>query len=151
MSITRLTLRNSFYLYAKICLCLFLIHDFKLMKYVCTLYILIKYYFAFILISSSAFEDVLSCTTCIDPGTFGRRADPWGDYVRVYIPELKEYPVEYLYEPWTAPKDVQEKAGCIIGHAHHMFSRFLNLRIYKKTKILKISFVLFFYKVEVFY
>ena len=67
------------------------------------------------LISSSAFEDVLSCTTCIDPGTFGRRADPWGDYVRAYIPELKDYPVEYIYEPWTAPKDVQEKAGCIIG------------------------------------
>ena len=67
------------------------------------------------LISSSAFEDVLSCTTCIDPGTFGRRADPWGDYVRAYIPELKDYPVEYIYEPWTAPKDVQEKSGCIIG------------------------------------
>ena len=67
------------------------------------------------LISSSAFEDVLSCTTCIDPGTFGRRADPWGDYVRAYIPELKDYPVEYIYEPWTAPKDVQEKAGCVIG------------------------------------
>lgn len=66
-------------------------------------------------VSSSAFEDVLSCTTCIDPGTFGRRADPWGDYVRAYIPELKDYPVEYIYEPWTAPKDVQEKAGCIIG------------------------------------
>ena len=66
-------------------------------------------------VSSSAFEDVLNCTTCIDPGTFGRRADPWGDYVRAYIPELKNYPVEYIYEPWTAPLDVQEKAGCVVG------------------------------------
>ena len=66
-------------------------------------------------ISSSAFEDVLSCTTCIDPGTFGRRADPWGDYVRSYIPELAKYPVEFIYEPWTAPLEVQETAGCVIG------------------------------------
>jgi len=66
-------------------------------------------------ISSSAFEEVLNCSTCIDPGTFGRRADPWGDYIRIYIPELANYPVEYIYEPWTAPLDVQEKAGCIIG------------------------------------
>lgn len=66
-------------------------------------------------ISSSAFEDVLNCSHCIDPGTFGRRADPWGDYVRKYVPELKDYPVEYIYEPWTAPLDVQEKAGCVIG------------------------------------
>ena len=36
-----------------------------------------------------------------------------------------------------------------IGQAHHMFSRFLNLRICKK--IHKIFFVLFFYKAEVFY
>ena len=69
-------------------------------------------------VSSSAFEDVLNCTTCIDPGTFGRRADPWGDYVRAYIPELKDYPVEYIYEPWTAPLDVQEKAGCVIGKGY---------------------------------
>ncbi len=66
-------------------------------------------------ISSSAFEDVLNCSHCIDPGTFGRRADPWGDYVRLYIPELANFPVEYIYEPWTAPMEVQEKAGCVIG------------------------------------
>ena len=47
--------------------------------------------------------------------TFGRRADPWGDYVKKYIPELADYPVEYIYEPWTAPLDVQEKAGCVVG------------------------------------
>ena len=33
------------------------------------------------------------------------------------------------------------------GQAHHMFSRFLNLRIF----LHEMSFVLFFYKVEVFY
>lgn len=24
-------------------------------------------------------------------------------------------PAKYIYEPWTAPKSVQEAAGCIIG------------------------------------
>lgn len=31
------------------------------------------------------------------------------------MPELKDFPMEYLYEPWKAPLNVQEKAGCIIG------------------------------------
>jgi cryptochrome len=66
-------------------------------------------------ISSSAFEDVLNCSSCIDPGIYGRRTDPWGDYVKRYIPELANYPVEYVYEPWTAPYDVQVKAGCVVG------------------------------------
>ncbi len=32
-----------------------------------------------------------------------------------YVPELRHYPAEYIYEPWTAPPKVQEKAGCIVG------------------------------------
>ena len=32
-----------------------------------------------------------------------------------YVPELANFPVEFLYEPWKAPLDVQKKAGCIIG------------------------------------
>lgn len=35
--------------------------------------------------------------------------------IRRYIPEISNLPVEFLYEPWKAPLDVQEKAGCIIG------------------------------------
>ena len=40
-------------------------------------------------------------------------------------------------------------SGLVIGQDHHMFSRFLNLRIYEFFH--DIFFVLFFYKVEVFY
>jgi FAD binding domain of DNA photolyase len=29
--------------------------------------------------------------------------------------QLAKYPDKYIYEPWTAPKAVQEKAGCIVG------------------------------------
>lgn len=28
---------------------------------------------------------------------------------------MKKLPAEYIYEPWTAPRSVQEAAGCIIG------------------------------------
>lgn len=31
------------------------------------------------------------------------------------MPALKDMPVRYLFEPWKAPKAVQEKAKCIIG------------------------------------
>ena len=34
---------------------------------------------------------------------------------RHYLPVLKKMPAQYIYEPWTAPRSVQEKAGCIIG------------------------------------
>ena len=57
----------------------------------------------------------MSCTTCVDPGTYGRRADPRGEYVKRYCPELANFPVEYIYEPWLAPMNIQEKAKCIIG------------------------------------
>lgn len=66
-------------------------------------------------VSSSAFEQLLDCSQCICPVSFGRRLDPDGEYIRRYIPELRNLPNEYLYEPWCAPIEIQEKAGCIIG------------------------------------
>ena len=34
---------------------------------------------------------------------------------RHYLPVLKGYPAKYIFEPWTAPIDVQRAAKCIIG------------------------------------
>jgi hypothetical protein len=34
---------------------------------------------------------------------------------RKYLPQLKKYPPQYIYEPWKAPASVQQAAGCIIG------------------------------------
>lgn len=34
---------------------------------------------------------------------------------RRYVPELRDFPVEFLYEPWRASLEIQMKAGCIIG------------------------------------
>lgn len=34
---------------------------------------------------------------------------------RRYVPELKDMPLQYLFEPWRAPLKVQQEAGCIVG------------------------------------
>jgi len=36
-------------------------------------------------------------------------------YFRRYLPVLKDMPLRYVFEPWKAPKSVQEKANCIVG------------------------------------
>jgi cryptochrome len=38
-----------------------------------------------------------------------------GAYIRRFVPELKDMPTKYIFAPWTAPKEVQQKAKCIIG------------------------------------
>ncbi|XP_039749156.1 cryptochrome-1 [Pararge aegeria] len=49
------------------------------------------------------------------PVAFGKKTDKEGLYIKKYVPELKKYPSEYIYEPWKAPKSVQTAAGCVIG------------------------------------
>nr|XP_026490035.1 cryptochrome-1 [Vanessa tameamea] len=49
------------------------------------------------------------------PIAFGKKTDKEGLYIRKYVPELKKYPSEFIYEPWKAPKSVQRTAGCVIG------------------------------------
>nr|XP_006642290.2 PREDICTED: cryptochrome-2-like [Lepisosteus oculatus] len=49
------------------------------------------------------------------PIAFGKKTDKNGDYIRKYLPVLKKFPSAYIYEPWKAPRSVQEQAGCIVG------------------------------------
>jgi cryptochrome len=49
------------------------------------------------------------------PIVFGKKTDKNGDYIRKYLPVLKNYPTEFIYEPWTAPLSVQKQAKCVIG------------------------------------
>jgi deoxyribodipyrimidine photo-lyase len=44
-----------------------------------------------------------------------RRHDPDGAYVRRWVPELRDVPLERLAEPWTMSSAEQEAAGCVIG------------------------------------
>ena len=50
-----------------------------------------------------------------DPVSFGRKLDPNGDYIRKYIPVLRNIPNQFIHEPWKAPLPVQQRANCIIG------------------------------------
>ena len=34
---------------------------------------------------------------------------------RKYIPVLKNYPINYIHEPWKAPDQVQKAAKCVVG------------------------------------
>ncbi|GIY19474.1 cryptochrome-1 [Caerostris extrusa] len=66
-------------------------------------------------VSSSAFENILQCPVCISPISYGKYFEASGEYIRKYVPELKNMPSQYIFEPWFAPLDVQKQAGCIIG------------------------------------
>ena len=50
-----------------------------------------------------------------NPARHQERYDPRGDYVRRYVPELREVPDQYLSEPWLMPGGVQQRSGCVIG------------------------------------
>nr|XP_055073401.1 cryptochrome circadian regulator 3b [Misgurnus anguillicaudatus] len=52
---------------------------------------------------------------CYCPVGFGRRIDPNGDFIRRYLPALRDFPAKFIYDPWNAPEDVQIAAKCVIG------------------------------------
>ncbi|MBA3326880.1 MAG: deoxyribodipyrimidine photo-lyase [Solirubrobacterales bacterium] len=64
-------------------------------------------------------------STGVDPAPYFRRMfnpvrqqrkfDPDGEYVRRWVPELRDVPVDKLAEPWTMSADEQAAAGCVIG------------------------------------
>ena len=41
-----------------------------------------------------------------NPTLQGKKFDPNGDYVRKYVPELKDLPKKYIHEPWTNPDGI---------------------------------------------
>ncbi|KAI1335527.1 Cryptochrome/photolyase FAD-binding domain-containing protein [Xylariaceae sp. FL0016] len=60
----------------------------------------------------------LSCTAffaqyyrCYSPVAFGQKWDKNGDFIRHWIPELKNLDAKYIYEPWKAPKAALDRAG----------------------------------------
>nr|CAZ66368.1 cryptochrome [Crateromorpha meyeri] len=51
----------------------------------------------------------------INPIEEAKEIDKDGDYIRKYLPELKDYPSEYIHTPWLAPLDQQIESECVIG------------------------------------
>jgi deoxyribodipyrimidine photo-lyase len=50
-----------------------------------------------------------------NPVLQGTKFDPQGDYVRQYLPELKNMPTEHIHAPWLAPDTVFNHAGVQLG------------------------------------
>jgi deoxyribodipyrimidine photo-lyase len=45
----------------------------------------------------------------------GEKFDPDGDYTRRFVPELKNIPNKYLYNPWKAPEHVLKTSRVVLG------------------------------------
>jgi deoxyribodipyrimidine photo-lyase len=50
-----------------------------------------------------------------NPVMQGKKFDPYGMYVRRWVPELSEVPDSFIHTPWEMPTNIQVKAGCVIG------------------------------------
>lgn len=49
------------------------------------------------------------------PISFGKKTDKTGQYIRKYVPELKNFPASTIYEPWTESLVDQKKYNCVLG------------------------------------
>lgn len=52
------------------------------------------------------------------PVAFPKRFDPRGEYVRKWLPQFAAFPAEFIYEPWRAPRAVQERHGVVVGASY---------------------------------
>ena len=50
-----------------------------------------------------------------NPVTQGQRFDPNGDYVKEYIPEIKNLPIKFLHCPWEIPEELSQKVNFKLG------------------------------------
>lgn len=55
-----------------------------------------------------------------NPLTQGEKFDPRGDYVRKYVPELKDMPQEFIHKPWEAGPLILQAAGVKLGDNYPM-------------------------------
>jgi deoxyribodipyrimidine photo-lyase len=41
--------------------------------------------------------------------------DPEGEFIKTWIPSLRQVPTEFIHEPWKMPLSIQKDVGCLIG------------------------------------
>ena len=48
----------------------------------------------------------------------GAKFDSDGKYTKKYVPELKNMPTKYLFEPWNAPPEILDSLGIELGKTY---------------------------------
>lgn len=75
-----------------------------------------------------------------NPALQAEKFDPNGDFVREYVPELKDVPTEFIHEPSKMAQADQVKYNCILGKDYplpivdHAVQRKLALEMYEKAR-----------------
>lgn len=73
-----------------------------------------------------------------NPVTQSEKFDPYGKFIRKYIPELQGFDAKRIHAPWLASAEEQAKAGCVVGKDYpapivdHADARALTLELYKR-------------------
>ncbi len=76
----------------------------------------------------------------LSPVRQAQRFDPDGDYVRRFVPELRDVPGDRIHEPWRMSDEEQRGAGCRIGRDYpaplvdHRERRELALDRYRRSR-----------------
>ena len=71
----------------------------------------------------------------------GGKFDPYGDYVRRWVPEIAALSNEWIHQPWMASEKVLAQANIVLGKTYprpivdHTIARKLALETYKKIRI----------------
>ncbi|CAD7964476.1 unnamed protein product [Amoebophrya sp. A120] len=66
--------------------------------------------------SCSCFEE--NFMNVYNPADYSKDIDPNGDYIRYYLPELRNLPADYIFEPWKMKPEQQEEFGCVLGRQY---------------------------------
>ncbi|UII56830.1 DNA photolyase family protein [Cytobacillus spongiae] len=76
----------------------------------------------------------------MNPIIQGEKFDSEGEYIKRWIPSLRNMPSEYIHKPWEAPAHILEKAGVILGNTYpepvvnHKRARLRTLERYEQMK-----------------
>jgi len=79
-----------------------------------------------------------------NPTLQGQRFDPDGVFVKQWLPELANVPIEFVHEPWKMKPSDQQKYNVIIGRDYpapiieHSFARNRALRHYRNRSNAKV-------------
>lgn len=65
--------------------------------------------------SAGCGADAIPYFRVFNPISQGKKFDPDGAYIKRFVPELKELPIEYIHAPWLADKQILKKTKIKLG------------------------------------